>query len=154
MSNASNPYAGERPIIEFWASMGESNSLNQLAAKLPWILGGPIYFVLYVLKAVNVFSAVRYTLTNRRLRVDRGMRKNTVQSIPIEEIEDVRLVNEAKFTRTGDLEVISRGKVVLTMAGIQDPAPARLTILDAVRARVQVQKVLDMQSRAKAAATA
>lgn len=144
-------FSGERTIIEYWASVGESNAANRFASSLPWFLGGPIYLALYVAKALNLGAAVRYTLTNRRLRVDRGMRKRTVQSIPLEEIEDVRLAESLPFTRTGDLEIISGGKVALRMRGIQDPAPARLTILDAAQARAQVQKVLRQQQRARSA---
>lgn len=148
-------FAGERTIQEFWAGIGESNGVNQFLGSMPWPISGPIYFLLYVVRAANIFSTVRYTLTNRRIRVDRGMRRTTVNSVPLEEIEDVRLVNEIPFTRTSDLEILSGGKVVLTLAGIQDAEPKRRTILDAVRARTQVLKVLEQQKRAreKAAAT-
>lgn len=142
-------FAGERTIGEYWAGIGESNSVNEVLGKLPWIVSGPVYFLLYVVRAVNIFTSVRYTLTNRRIRVDRGMKRSVQQSIPLEEIEDIRLKEEIQFTRTGDMEVVSGGQVVLTMFGVQDPGPARLTMLDAVRARTQVLKVLDQQNRAR-----
>lgn len=148
-------FADERTIQEFWAGIGETNNVNQGMSRLPWFIGGPIYFLIYILRGINIFSAIRYTLTNRRIRVDRGMKKTTVLSIPLDDIEDIRLVDELAFTRTGNLEVIiSGGNVGLTMAGIQDPTPTRLTIMDAVRARKQVQDVLQQQSRARATAKA
>ena len=59
-----NDYKGERTITEYWASMGESNTANVLANKLPFGLGLFVYVPAYVAKVLNLGSATRYTLTN------------------------------------------------------------------------------------------
>ncbi|QDU60087.1 hypothetical protein Pan216_09240 [Planctomycetes bacterium Pan216] len=148
------PFGPERTITAYWATLGESNAANSVANALPLGLGLLIYVPAYLLKGLNVFSCIRYTLTNRRLRVDRGIQRRTVQSVPLEEIEEIRLANELEFTRTGDLEIVSQGRVVLRMVGIQDPRPARQTILDAVEARIQIGRIVERQAKARAMASA
>src|SRR5262249_14602146 len=130
-SNGQPKHRREQTICEFWPSVSENNAPNYLAGRMPLGLVILVYFPAYVAKVLNVFTAVRYTLTNQRLRVERGMRKAVVQSIPLEEIADVRLANEVPFTRTGDLEIVCKGQVALRMVGLQDPRPTRQTILDA-----------------------
>lgn len=139
---APNPFQGERTIAEFWPSLNQSNASNTVAANLPLGLGVLVYIPAYVAKAANIFSAVRYTLTNRRLRLDKGVRKATAQYVLLEQIQDIGIKNENSFTRTGDLEILVNGRVEMTLVGVRDPKPASQTILDAVHARVQVDRIL------------
>ena len=46
------------------------------------------------------------------------------------------------------------GKVALTMAGLHDPEPHRRTILKAVEARTQIDRVMDQERSNKAALAA
>lgn len=138
-------WTGERTITEFFPALSENSGLYKLANSIPLGLGLILYAPLYVIRAINPFAVLRYTLTNRRIRVDRGTRKNTIRSIALEDIDEIRIRDYLKFTRTGDLEVISKGEVVLLLSGVQDPEPIRKTILDAVRARVQVAEILNRQ---------
>lgn len=135
-------WSGERTITEFFPAPNESNALYKFANSLPLGLGLLIYAPAYVVRVLNPFGILRYTLTNRRLRLDRGTQKSTVRYVALEDIDDVRVRNYMKFTRTGDLEIVSKGEVMLRMVGIQDPEPVRRTILDAVKARVQVEAIL------------
>lgn len=151
-ASPADEFKDERTITEFWASLGESNTVNRAAANLPLGLGIFLYVPAYLLKALNLTGAIRYTLTNRRIRVDRGVLKKTTKFVRLEEIDDVRLANDIPFTRTGDLEIVSKGTVVLRLVGIQDPRPRLKTILDAVRSRIEVEKVLADQRLAAASA--
>lgn len=147
---SSSPAAGERTVTEFWSSLGENDSWYQLANRIPYGLGILVYAPVYLLKVFRLRSAVRYTLTNRRLRLDRGIPKRTAAEIPLEHIDDIRVKDWVTFTRSGDLEVLRNGSVAMTLKGIRDPESVRRTILDAVHARVEVQKVLQAQESAPA----
>lgn len=171
-AKSASDWQDERTITSFMASMCESNAAHRMVAALPRALGSLVYVLLWLLCWVFIaaffilvvvplalvgvrlpmeWMFTRYTLTNRRMRVDRGLAKKTTQWVPLEEIEDVRLVDPIAATRTGDLELVRDGQVVLRMVGIQDPEPARQTILDAVQARVSVQKAIEQLQRAKQA---
>ncbi len=83
------------------------------------------------------FVCKRYTLTNRRLMVRRGLaRPRPIQEIALSDIDDVRLdtAGSNAFYRSGTLEILSQGKVVLRLAGVPQPEAFRHTILNAVRA--------------------
>src|SRR5581483_10612213 len=99
--------------------------LSIIGAPLGW--GVMLFF--YFLKILPV-GALRYALTNRRLMVLRGWKQCSAlhmiksktppsEEIPLAEIDDVRVVSDANsdFFRSGTLEVVSRGKVVLTLPG-------------------------------------
>jgi hypothetical protein len=54
------------------------------------------------------------------------------------DIDDVRVVPDSvdAFYRAGDLEVLSRGQVVMKLPGVPEPESFRHSILNAVRAWV------------------
>jgi hypothetical protein len=168
---------GERTIVELWPTLETSRRLNAFAdeRRNPFI-GGALYLLgdllrvlvycldvskylavagLNVLRRLfgaepiqsRVRSIVRYTLTNRRLRVDEGPAKRTAQFVPLEDIDEIRLVQTRVRSRTADLEILKGGTTILTLHGIHDPVSARQTILDAVRARIEVAKVLEQQKQ-------
>lgn len=140
---------GEKLIVEYLGRPGGTKA-NALAEKLPGILGGPIFLVNYLAQGLNLFGSTFYVVTNRRIKVAQGVMRQEIESVPLEDITDVRVANENHFSRTGDLECTLRGGRVFRMIGIQDPWPARQTILDAVHARVEIEKVLEQQRRARA----
>jgi hypothetical protein len=80
----------------------------------------------------------RYTLTNRRLMIRKGLRPSTREEVPLSDIDDVRVVPESldAFYRAGDLEVISKGQVVIKLPGVPEPESFRHSILNAVKAWV------------------
>lgn len=178
-----SPYKGERVICEFYPSLNENNGINRLAASLPLGLGLFIYAPAYVAKAAVPMTLeivrslpmilrillvpvtlplkllggpllVRYVLTTMRLRVDHGLTRTAAHSVPLENIDHVRLQDETTFTRTGNLEIVSNGRAVLTLVGVQNPRPSLQTILDAVHSRKEVEKVMHRQRQAQSAAGA
>jgi hypothetical protein len=80
----------------------------------------------------------RYTLTNQRLMIRKGLRPTARQEVALSAIDDVRVVPESldAFYRAGDLEVLSGGQVVLKLPGVPEPESFRQSILNAVRAWV------------------
>lgn len=141
-TDAPSEFADERVIRDIWPALFQSNGLYQLASKIPLGLGLFLFVPVYLVKVLNVFSAPRFTLTTRRLRLDRGVHKRIEDYVLLDDIEEVRIAEEVPFTRTGNLEIICNGKVRMTLNGVQDPLPARHNILSAVQARKSVQAVL------------
>lgn len=115
------------------AGFGRSLIQTKLLAPLAWLLLAPLYF-----KKILPFLAKRYTLTNRRLIIQRGLKPKPSQEVKLEDIDDIRLVEStfSAFYRAATLEVISGGKVVLTLGGVPDPETFRQSVLNAVRAWV------------------
>jgi hypothetical protein len=137
------PQLGEAMIREVWPSVvGYAPGLCGMAAALMrsvvlaplgWLLLAPVFG--------RKFSPVicrRYTVTNRRLMIRTGLRPAPKQEVPLADIDDVRVVPESldAFYRAGDLEVLSRGQVVMKLPGVPEPESFRHSILNAVRAWV------------------
>lgn len=168
-------FAGERVITEYWPTVETSRRLNRLAETLPPLPGGVVYllgdlarvliycldFGAYVSVALlnlvltkfgakpityRLRSIVRYTLTNRRLRVDDGPMRTTTQFVPLDDIEEIRIGEPCGRSRTANLEVRRNGTTALVLVGVHDAVSARQTILDAVRARTEVERVLQKQA--------
>jgi hypothetical protein len=135
------PQLGEAIIREVWpsvtdaspalAALCEKMQRTILLAPLAWLLLAPLYF-----KKVLPFIARRYTLTNRRLMVQRGLRPAPTEQVPLADIDDVRLVPGSAngFYRSGTLEVLARGKVEITLRGVPEPESFRHAVLNACRA--------------------
>lgn len=111
------------------ASLGRILILSIVGAPLGWALMLPFYFgkVLW-----------RYRLTNRRLMSCRGLRPVAIAEILLADIDDVRVVRDdnSKFFVAGNLEVISKGTVKLTLTGVPEPDAFRISILHACKAWV------------------
>ena len=137
------PQLAEAVIREKWPSVvaiqpgvaGLAEALTRTIALAPvaWLLLLP----LFVLKFLP-FLCKRYTLTNRRLMIQRGLKPRPVQEVPLADIDDVRLDPDGfnAFYKCGTLEVLSQGKPVLTLRGVGGPEAFRHAVLDAVRAWV------------------
>jgi hypothetical protein len=136
------PQQGEAKIREAWpsvtatcspaASAGRKLMLSRVGAPFGWALLLPVYFW-----KLRPFGARRYTLTNRRLMIQSGLRPAPRQEVPLAEIEDVRVVRDANsaFYRAATLEIIAKGgQVVLTLPGVPEPESFRQAILNACRA--------------------
>lgn len=135
------PQLGEAMIREAWPSLrGVQTAAASLGARLiqtiflaplGWMVNGLLFG-----KKFMPGLCQRYTLTNRRLMVRRGWKPAPVHEVALKDIDDVRLLRDSydAFYRSGDLEVTSAGKVVLTLAGVPEPESFRQAIVNAVRA--------------------
>jgi hypothetical protein len=134
------PQAGEALIREVFpsvaampavATLGRTLILTFVLAPLGWGLMLPVYFL-----KILPFFARRYTLTNRRVMLRRGMKPVAAGEVPLSEIDEVRVVTDAnsKFFRAATLEIVSGGKVMLTLPGCPEADAFRISILNACRA--------------------
>jgi hypothetical protein len=89
------------------------------------------------------FGVIRYTLTNRRLMVQRGFWPRPAHEVPLSEIEEVNVKTDANsdFFRAADLEILGQGgQVLLTLRGVPEPDGFRHAILNACNAWVPQRK--------------
>jgi len=127
----------ERIIREVWpsvtaipaaASLGKTLIRSIILAPLGWLLLLPIYFL-----KILPFVAKRYTLTNRRLMIQRGLKPKPSHEVALSEIDDAQIVASTidTFYRSATIDVLSKGKVTLQLSGVPDPESFRHAILDA-----------------------
>jgi hypothetical protein len=135
------PQLGEAMIREVWPSIKNvSGAIAALSAKLIQSVAlAPLGWMLNSLlfgRKFAPFLCRRYTLTNRRLMVQHGWKPAPVQEIALKDIDDVRLIADSydAFYRSGDLQVMSGGKEVLTLIAVPEPESFRHAIVNAVRA--------------------
>jgi hypothetical protein len=134
------PQLGEAMIREVWPSILGVSGLAALSGKLiRSVVLAPLGWMLNGLLFGRKFAPLlcqRYTLTNRRLMVQRGWKPAPVQEIALHDIDDVRLIADTydAFYRSGDLQVMSGGKEALKLAAVPEPESFRHAIVNAVRA--------------------
>jgi Bacterial PH domain len=123
--------ASPLPGAKAGARLGRLLMRSIIGAPLAWALLIPPYFA-----KVLPFLAKRYTLTNRRIMIRRGLRPKPTHEVALAEIDDIRIVKDADsvFYREGTLEIISGGNVVLTLEGVPEPESFRQAIFNACRA--------------------
>jgi hypothetical protein len=102
-------------------------------APLGWMIQAPLFAMKF-----GPITTRRYTLTNRRLMVRQGWKGRVKQEVALAEIDDVHLDpgKVDNYYLSGDLEVLSGGKVVLRLPGVPEPEGFRQAILNAVKAWV------------------
>jgi len=137
------PQLGEALIREVRPSVTDGSAgIASLAAKLMrtlvlapvgWFLLAPLFARKFV-----PFLPKRYTLTNQRLMIRRGLKPRPVQSIPLAEIDEVRFDPSSynRFYMSGTLEIVSKGEVRLRLTGVPAPEGFRLAIINAIGAWV------------------
>jgi len=115
------------------ATMGRKLILSIFLAPLGWALMLPVYFL-----KILPFIATRYTLTNRRLMIQKGLMPVPVQEVPLADIDEVRIKKDdnSEFFRSGDLEIVSKGQVRMVMPGVPEPEGFRHAIVNACMAWV------------------
>ena len=135
------PQRAEAIIREVRPSVTAHPALSGLArtlirtvilAPLGWLLLAPLFPLKFA-----PFLCKRYTLTNRRLMIRRGLaRLQPVQEIALNEIDDIRLdaASRDDFYRSATLEILSQGKTALRLPGVPNPESFRHAVLNAVRA--------------------
>ena len=134
------PHLGEAAIREAWPSLASTPGLSGLAAwliksilfaPLGWLLLAPLFG-----KKLSPFICRRYTLTNRRLMIQRGLRPAPSQEVALADIDEVRLASVNSFFRCGDLEIVSKGQVKMKLIAVPEPDSFRAMILNACTAWV------------------
>ena len=134
------PQLGEAKIREAWPSVASTRGLSDLAAgmmksiilaPLGWLILAPLLG-----KKLSPFICRRYTLTNRRLMIQRGLKPAPVEEIALADIDDARIAHVNAFYRCGDLEITSEGQVKLKLAAVPEPDSFRLAVLNACMAWV------------------
>ena len=136
------PQLGEARIREAWpsvhcqpavASIGRMLTGTIVLAPLAWLLMAPVYFG----KVLPIIGR-RYTLTNRRLMIRKGWKCGIGQEIALADIDAVRVAADANsdFFRAANLEIVSKGEVVMTLRGVPEPDGFRHAILNSCNAWV------------------
>lgn len=115
------------------AALGEKLTRTIILAPLAWALMAPLFF-----KKIMPFICKRYTLTNRRLMIQRGLKPKPVESIDLADIDEVRLDQAGynAFYLSGTLEIVSKGVVKLKLFGVPEPESFRRAIINACSAWV------------------
>jgi hypothetical protein len=123
--------ASPLPGAKAGARLGRMLMRSIIGAPLAWALLIPPYFA-----KVMPFLAMRYTLTNRRVMIRRGLRPKPTHEVALAEIDDIHIHKDADsdFYREGTIEIMSNGKPVLTLEGVPEPESFREAILNASRA--------------------
>jgi hypothetical protein len=138
------PQIAEARIREVWpsvasapaiAGMGRMLTNSFVLAPLGWLIMSVVYF-----GKLLPFVMRRYRLTNRRVLIRNGWGWGGKISgeVALKDIDDVRVVTDgnSEFFRAGNLEILSGGKVALTLNGIPEPESFRQLILNARNAWV------------------
>jgi hypothetical protein len=131
------PQRAEARIRETWPGVNDVPAVAGLAhalmrtivlAPLAWLMLAPLYF-----KKILPFIAKRYTLTNRRVMIRRGLKPVPSHEVALADIDDVRIEEGSlnPFYRSATLEVISKGQVALRLPAVKDPESFRRAILNA-----------------------
>jgi hypothetical protein len=136
------PEMGEARIRETWPSVAAFPGVAKLGrvltgtivlAPLAWLLMGAIYF-----GKLAPFAARRYTVTNRRVMIRRGLKGKPSQEIALADIDDVRVQTDANsdFFRAANIDLLAKGQVALTLHAVPDAESFRHAILNARNAWV------------------
>jgi hypothetical protein len=135
-SGEASPQVQEVIIRETWpsvtiipaaAALGQKLIRSIVLAPLGWLLLLPVYFL-----KVLPFVAKRYTLTNRRIMIRRGLKATPTEEVALDQFDDVRLVESSidKFFRSATLEILAGGKVVLSLPAVPEADSFRRAVLD------------------------
>jgi hypothetical protein len=146
VAGVSPPQVAEAKVREVWpsvaaapglASLGRALTRTIILAPLGWLLMSAKYFG-KLLPGV----ARRYTVTNRRVMIRRGLKGTPGPEVPLADIDEVRVVKDANsdFFRAANVEIVSKGKVALTLPGVPEPELFRQAVLNALSAWVPGKK--------------
>jgi len=102
-------------------------------APLGWLMLGPFF----VMK-ISPFVCRRYTLTNQRIKVEKGWKRTVGGEVALKDIDELVLAPDSysSFYRAGDIDIVSGGQVVLKLTAVSDPETFRRAMLNAVAAWV------------------
>lgn len=136
------PQLAEARIRDIWPSVASAPAIANLGrmltqtfilAPLGWLIMSAVYFGKLAPVAMR-----RYRLTNRRVLIANGWGAAVSAEVALKDIDDVRVVSDAnsEFFRSGNLEIVSGGKVALTLPGVPEPESFRQMILNSRNAWV------------------
>src|SRR5215831_10244327 len=110
------------------AALGRMMMRTIILAPAAWLMLAVPYFL-----RVIPFLARPYTLTNRRLMIQKGMRLNPKKEVSLADIDEVRVVEDSnsRFYRSANLEIISNGSVVMTLKAVPSAESFRQAIINA-----------------------
>jgi hypothetical protein len=137
------PRECETKIREAWPSVacipglatpGRALTGTIVLAPLAWLVMSVVYF-----GKLLPFVARRYRLTNHALSIRKGWKAVVGREVKLADIDEVKVVTDANsdFFRAANLEIISKGQVVMTLRGVPEPEGFRHAILNARNAWVQ-----------------
>jgi hypothetical protein len=124
------------PSVARWplfATVGRMLTRTIVLAPLAWVVMSLAYFA----KLLPLFMR-RYTVTNQRVMIRRGWSGRPGAEVPLEKIDDVRVVADANsdFFRAATVEILNGPDVVLRLPGVPEPHSFRWAILNARNAWV------------------
>ena len=107
----------------------------------------PVSLVLFAWRLLP-FVCRRYTLTNRRIIIQKGLSALDEQSVDLDRFDsiEVRVRAGQQFFHAGDLLLKHDGKDVLCLAGVSRPEVFREVCLNARMALVSVREVLQREA--------
>ena len=116
-----------------FASIGKFLMKTMILAPLGWAVCALPYFM-KVLPGLGC----RYVLSNRRLMRQKGMKYAAHGEVALADIDEVRLVNDSNsdFFRAATMEIVSKGRVALTLPGVPNAESFRHAVLNATKAWV------------------
>lgn len=153
---------GEAPIVTVWPSIG-AFSLGRWVGRMCSVRAGiggfftlgkllavatiPVSFLLYFWRLAPRVAR-RYTLTNRKIVIRRGLAGAERQAIGLLDFDsiEVRTLPGQEFLRSGDLVFRSASQDVFLLPGVPNPETFRQACLKAQMALASVAKVLDRQA--------
>lgn len=127
----------ETVVMQVWPSISALR-LGQVLGRIysvPLLVRVPLILAtLWLVVILYVYQRFRrYTLTTRRIIVQRGVRAQPLQDLALEQLEEIRVrVRPGQaFYRAGDLELIGGEGAALVLPGVQCPETFRRNILAA-----------------------
>jgi len=137
VSGAPPPEMAEARIRETWpsvaafpgvAKLGRALTGTIILAPLAWLIMASVYF-----GKLLPPLARRYTVTNRRVMIRRGLKGKPGAEIALVDIDEVRVKTDANsdFFRAANIEIVAKGQVALTLPGVPDAESFRHAILNA-----------------------
>ncbi len=119
------PSVARIPVV---ATLGRALTRTIVLAPLGWLIMSLVYFS----KLLPIFMR-RYTITNQRVMIRSGWSGKPSAEVPLEKIDDVRVVPDANsdFFRAATVEILSGTQVALSLPGVPEPHSFRWAILNA-----------------------
>lgn len=149
------PAVSETVIMQVWPSISASSlgrTLGQLYA-IPWagrliaLATFPLALLLYFLPG-RLFR--RYTITTRRVLIEKGPRSRPAEHLALEDLAEVEVREQAGqgYYRAADLLLTKNGSTALVLLAVPSPQSFRHTILDARDAYVKVAEARQAEQAA------
>ena len=115
------------------AVLGQKLTRTVVLAPLAWLLLAPLFLCKFL-----PFLCKRYTLTNRALKIQRGLRPYPSQTLPLEHIDAVQVDGASynTFYRSASVEILTGQVVVMRLTGVPAPESFRHAVMNATMAWV------------------